>query len=96
MMSVQGNSPVDWESKIPKLFWRGRDSRQERLNLIELSRNHSQLFNVSLTNFFFFRDQESRYGPKSPHVSFFQFFMVSSSLYRHRVALWHSIKISLV
>ena len=77
MMTVQANTEKTWPEKIPKLFWRGRDSRQERLDLIELGRRHPDLFNVSLTNFFFFRDKEHIYGPKAAHVSFFKFFDVS-------------------
>ncbi|XP_021950618.1 protein O-glucosyltransferase 2 [Folsomia candida] len=74
MMSVQSNSEKQWEDKIPKLFWKGRDSRKERLDLISIGRKHPNLINASLTNFFFFRDQEKIYGPKEPHVSFFRFF----------------------
>ncbi len=79
MMTVQSNTETPWEEKIPKLFWRGRDSRQERLDLIQLGRKNPDLFNVSLTNFFFFRDKENVYGPKEAHISFFKFFDVSSS-----------------
>ncbi|CAG7669073.1 unnamed protein product [Allacma fusca] len=74
MMTVQSNSEVPWDDKIDKVFWRGRDSRQERLDLILLSRKYPDLFNVSLTNFFFFRDQMDLYGPKAQHISFFKFF----------------------
>ncbi|XP_018024379.1 protein O-glucosyltransferase 2 isoform X2 [Hyalella azteca] len=74
MLSVQSNNAVPWSKKKPIAFWRGRDSRQERLDLISLARDHPDLFNVSLTNFFFFRDQEEQYGPKQKHVSFFEFF----------------------
>lgn len=77
MMTVQSNTESLWQDKIPKLFWRGRDSRQERLDLIQLGRKYPDLFNVSLTNFFFFRDKEKIYGPKSQHISFFKFFDVS-------------------
>lgn len=77
MLSVQGNIEKTWEEKIEKAFWRGRDSRQERLQLIDIARSHPDLFNASLTNFFFFRDEEDKYGPKEKHVSFFNFFDVS-------------------
>jgi len=77
MMTVQSNSERDWEKKIPKLFWRGRDSRQERLDLIMIARKYPHLINASLTNFFFFRDKKEIYGPTEPHVSFFSFFDVS-------------------
>lgn len=74
MLSVQGNVDDVWEKREPKLFWRGRDSNRHRLDLITLSRKHPDLFNVSLTNFFFYLDEEKTYGPKTEHVSFFRFF----------------------
>ena len=77
LLSVQSNNAVPWAEKKPLGFWRGRDSRQERLDLITLARQRPDLFNASLTNFFFFRDQEEQYGPKEKHVSFFDFFNVS-------------------
>ena len=77
MLSVQGNVEHAWESRIDKAFWRGRDSSRERLKLIEISREHSDLFNVSLTNFFFFRNEQEKYGPKTDYISFFKFFDVS-------------------
>ncbi|KRT79509.1 hypothetical protein AMK59_7400, partial [Oryctes borbonicus] len=74
MLSVQGNVNKRWSDRMPKAFWRGRDSNKERLQLISISKKYSNLFNVSLTNFFFFRDKEEIYGPKTDHVSFFSFF----------------------
>lgn len=74
MLSVQGNIDLPWQEKIPKAFWRGRDSSRERLKLVDIARSHPDLFNVSLTNFFFFRDEEEKYGPKEKHISFFKFF----------------------
>lgn len=76
MLSVQSNPDIRWEHKLEKAFWRGRDSRRERLNLVGLSRKYPDLINASLTNFFFFRDEEKTYGPKEEHVSFFKFFDV--------------------
>lgn len=76
-LSVQGNTDLPWENKIEQLFWRGRDARRERLDLIDISRKHPELFNVSITNFFFFKDQIDKYGPGQSHVSFFSFFKVS-------------------
>ncbi|KYN02185.1 PREDICTED: KDEL motif-containing protein 1-like [Cyphomyrmex costatus] len=73
MLSVQGNG-LPWEYKTEQLFWRGRDARRERLDLIDISRKHPELFNVSITNFFFFRDEIDKYGPAQNHVSFFNFF----------------------
>lgn len=79
MISVQGNVKYSWEQRTPKVFWRGRDSNRERLHLIDISRKYPDLFNVSLTNFFFFRSEEDEYGPKAEHVSFFSFADVSYS-----------------
>lgn len=76
MLSVQGNTDTPWEEKVEKLFWRGRDSRRERLDLIDISRNYPDLFNVSITNFFFFKDEIEKYGPGQSHVSVFHFFKV--------------------
>lgn len=76
-LSVQGNTALSWKNKTKQLFWRGRDSRRERLNLIDISREHPELFNVSITNFFFFRDEMDKYGPAQNHVSFFNFFKVN-------------------
>lgn len=77
MLSVQSNNDIPWSAKKPQAFWRGRDSRRERLDLIDLARAHPHLFNASLTNFFFFKEEEEQYGPKEKHISFFNFFDVN-------------------
>lgn len=76
MLSVQrvGKS---WNEKANRAFFRGRDSRRERLDLIDIARKNPDIFNVSLTNFFFFRDEEEKYGPKVAHISLMEFFDVS-------------------
>nr|XP_042899528.1 protein O-glucosyltransferase 2 isoform X2 [Parasteatoda tepidariorum] len=74
ILSVMGNSGPTWEEKLKVAFWRGRDSRQERLDLIKLSRQYPDLINASLTNFFFFRQEEAEYGPKTEYIPFFDFF----------------------
>ncbi|XP_035233702.1 protein O-glucosyltransferase 2-like [Stegodyphus dumicola] len=74
ILSVMGNSGPPWEEKIKVAFWRGRDSRQERLDLIKISRQNPELINASLTNFFFYRKEEAEYGPKAEYISFFDFF----------------------
>ncbi|XP_033124676.1 protein O-glucosyltransferase 2-like isoform X2 [Anneissia japonica] len=74
LLSVQANTQPKWEEKISKGFWRGRDSRRERLELVKLARNHTDLMDAALTNFFFFEHKEELYGPKQKHVSFFDFF----------------------
>lgn len=80
MLSVQ-EARVPWDEKIGKAIWRGRDSRRERLDLIDIARLHPDLFNASMTNFFFFRDEADKYGPKVQHMSFFKFFDVSVTVY---------------
>lgn len=74
MMSVQANTGPPWESKNSTAMWRGRDSRKERLELVKLSRKHPELLDAAFTNFFFFKHDESLYGPIVKHVSFFDFF----------------------
>lgn len=81
ILSVQGNVENVWEKRIPKMFWRGRDSNKNRLKLIDIAREHPNLFNVSLTNFFFYRDLQEKYGPKGDYVSFFKFMDVSIFLF---------------
>mgnify|MGYP000279566257 FL=1 len=76
MLSVQSNTGPKWDDKISKALWRGRDSREERLNLVMLARKKPQLYDAALTNFFFFKYDESKYGPKAEHMSFFDFFKV--------------------
>ncbi|TKS67469.1 KDEL motif-containing protein 1 [Collichthys lucidus] len=74
MMSVQANTGPPWPEKNATAFWRGRDSRQERLELVKLSRAHPNMIDAAFTNFFFFKHDESLYGPLVKHVSFFDFF----------------------
>ncbi|RVE48818.1 hypothetical protein evm_006592 [Chilo suppressalis] len=74
ILSVQGSIVHNWSEREEKAVWRGRDSRLERLKLIDIARANPSLFNASLTNFFFFKDKEAEYGPKQPHISFFKFF----------------------
>ncbi|XP_064183810.1 protein O-glucosyltransferase 2 isoform X1 [Anguilla rostrata] len=74
MMSVQANTGPPWEEKNDTAFWRGRDSRKERLELVKLGRAHPSLMDAAFTNFFFFEHDENLYGPLVKHVSFFDFF----------------------
>lgn len=73
ILSVQ-KEQWKWEEKTEKAFFRGRDSRRERLDLIDITKSHRDLFNSSITNFFFFTDEIEKYGPKVGHISFFDFF----------------------
>ncbi|TRY91845.1 hypothetical protein DNTS_027194 [Danionella cerebrum] len=74
LMSVQGHTGPAWEQKISKAFWRGRDSRKERLELVKLARANPTILDAAFTNFFFFKHDETLYGPLVKHVSFFDFF----------------------
>ncbi|KAM5180986.1 protein O-glucosyltransferase 2 [Mantella aurantiaca] len=74
MTSVQGNTGPKWEEKNNTAFWRGRDSCKERLELVKMSRKHPDLIDAALTHFFFFKHDESLYGPIVQPISFFDFF----------------------
>lgn len=76
VFSVQGMKSVPWHLKQNKSYWRGRDSRQERLNLVKLSRQYPDLIDAGITRFFFFLDVMKHYGPEVPTVSFEEFFKV--------------------
>lgn len=58
-------------------FFRGRDSRKERLDLCEISLKYPDLVDSAITNYFFFKMDEKKYGKKVKHISFFDFFKVS-------------------
>lgn len=73
IFSVQ-NEKFKWNEKVEKAFFRGRDSRRERLELVTLSKIHPELFNCSITNFFFYNDEIDKFGPKVDQISFFEFF----------------------
>ena len=75
MMSVQGNTGPKWKKKLYKAVFRGRDSRQERLDLVVMGRKKPEIYDVALSNFFFFPYDEKKYGPKNT-MSFFDFFKV--------------------
>ena len=72
-LAALAKNKVPWDEKREQLFWRGRDSRQERLDLVRLSKEHPENINASITAFFFFRDQEKELG-RHAYVSFFDFF----------------------
>ncbi|BFZ19588.1 hypothetical protein BsWGS_22627 [Bradybaena similaris] len=74
IFSVQANTETKWENKSSIAFWRGRDSRKERLQLVEMSLKHPDLIDARLTNMFFFPKNDIKYGEIAEHVSFFDFF----------------------
>lgn len=74
ILSVQGNTGPPWQNKTEKAFWRGRDSRQERLDLVMLSRRHPELIDAAMTHMFFFPKDTEKYGELVKTISFFDFF----------------------
>ncbi|XP_041854104.1 protein O-glucosyltransferase 3 [Melanotaenia boesemani] len=73
LLSVQGNTGPPWANKTDRAFFRGRDSREERLQLVSLSKKNPELLDAGITGWFFFRDREKHVG-KAPLVGFFDFF----------------------
>ncbi|XP_016151500.1 protein O-glucosyltransferase 3 [Sinocyclocheilus grahami] len=73
LLSVQGNTGPVWSDKTEKAFFRGRDSREERLRLVTMSKENPELLDAGITAYFFFRDREKDLG-KAPLVGFFDFF----------------------
>ena len=75
---MRANIKTNWSQKINKAFWRGRDSRKERLNLVLMSKNYSNLIDARLTNMFFFTEKQhlNAYGPIVNRTSFYDFFKV--------------------
>jgi len=74
IFSVQANDAPKWENKKEVGFFRGRDSRKERLDLCEISLKYPDLVDSAITNYFFFKMDEQKYGKKVKHISFFDFF----------------------
>ena len=75
LLSVQANTGPKWANKSSVAFFRGRDSRKERLELVRLSHRHPDLIDARLTNMFFFKHEEDL-GELQKHISFFDFFQV--------------------
>lgn len=77
MLSVQSNNAPQWEERNKTAFWRGRDSRRERLDLVILSRKKPDLVDAKLTNMFFFKKDPKLYGEIVKSSSFMDFFKVN-------------------
>ncbi|XP_029008283.1 protein O-glucosyltransferase 3 [Betta splendens] len=73
LLSVQGNTGPTWANKTELAFFRGRDSREERLQLVSMSKKNPELLDAGITGWFFFRERE-KYVGKAPLVGFFDFF----------------------
>ena len=81
MIMLQDGRKIPWEERIPKGFFRGRDSNRARLDLVREHREHTDLFNVSLTQFFFHEYSQELYGDKVNRVPFLEFFKVRHDNY---------------
>lgn len=88
VLSVQ-NTRTKWDQKETMAFWRGRDSRRERLKLIDISRAYPDMINASITNFHFYKDQEVNYGPAVKAVSFFEFLNVGDTAFYSDTFFFH-------
>uniref|UniRef100_A0A8C8S7Z0 Protein O-glucosyltransferase 3 n=1 Tax=Pelusios castaneus TaxID=367368 RepID=A0A8C8S7Z0_9SAUR len=73
LLSIQGNTGPFWHNKTEQAFFRGRDSREERLQLVQLSKENPELLDAGITGYFFFRDKEKELG-KAQLTGFFDFF----------------------
>ncbi|XP_075402673.1 protein O-glucosyltransferase 3 isoform X1 [Tenrec ecaudatus] len=73
LLSIQGNTGPSWSNKTEKAFFRGRDSREERLQLVRLSKENPQLLDAGITGYFFFQEKEEELG-KAKLMGFFDFF----------------------
>lgn len=73
--SAQGDSER-WNEKIDKGIFRGRDSRQERLDLVLTARRYPDHLDAGITRFFFFNDVKHKYEPTVQQRAFSDFFKV--------------------
>ncbi|KAM4796104.1 protein O-glucosyltransferase 3 [Rhinophrynus dorsalis] len=73
LLSIQGHTGPSWNNKTEQAFFRGRDSRDERLQLVQMSKKYPELLDAGITGYFFFRELEKELG-KASLVGFFDFF----------------------
>lgn len=62
--------------KLSKAIWRGRDSRKERLELAELSRQNPADLDAGITAFFFFPEDENLKTARVPMSDFSKYQMI--------------------
>ena len=74
-MSVQADTGPSWQNKSSLAFWRGRDSRQERLDLVRMSHRHADVIDARLTRMFYFKHSPDL-GDIVERIPFFDFFKV--------------------
>lgn len=71
---TQQGRAIPWEERQPKVFFRGRDSNQARLDLVQRHHKDTNNYDVGLTNYFFFPHKEELYGPIANYVGMSNFF----------------------
>ena len=79
ILSAQETQNIRWADKDPRVFFRGRDSNKARLELVKRHRSNTELFDVGIVAWFFFKHEEDVYGPKANRVGFNEFFKVLDS-----------------
>lgn len=77
VLGVMGQQKTRFDDKIPKAFFRGRDSNRIRLLLVLYSKRTPEVVDAAITNFFFFREPQElqQYGPTVKHMSLYDFFV---------------------
>ena len=91
IMSVQANTGPRWVNKSAVAFWRGRDSRQERLDLVRMSHRYPDIIDARLTRMFFFKHTPDLGDTVEP-ISFFDFFKVHFTSLHHCFSFQFVIK----
>ena len=76
-LTAQRTRGIPWDQRESRALFRGRDSNQARLDLVKLHRKNTELFDVGITAWFFFKHEEEVYGPKAERISFHDFFKVT-------------------
>ncbi|CAG0894709.1 unnamed protein product [Cyprideis torosa] len=79
ILSVLGDGGEEpsppWNQKISKGFWRGRDSREDRLRLVKLSKENWDILEANLTRMFFFRDRLEEFNESlAEPIALYKFF----------------------
>ncbi len=76
ILSAQESQRIPWEEKDPRVFFRGRDSNKVRLELVKEYGKRTDLFDVGIVAWFFFKHEEEVYGPVAQRIGFNEFFKV--------------------
>ena len=84
IMWTQQGRAIPWAERAPKAFFRGRDSNQARLDLVQRHHRDTENYDVGLTNYFFFPHKEELYGPVASYVGMSSFFKVSVTVVTKR------------